>query len=201
MRRSLRRTGSTTTGRSPTRWAIPSDFYRVFMVPGMAHCGGGDGPNAFGNGTSNGPVIDADHDLVKALERWVEQGVAPERIIATHYVNNTAPGSAIPEAALSVPRTGRVRGQRRLERRCEFPMRRASRHKRSAQRRTAACLQRRKIARCTGGACNVRPLDSPFKAPRPFCSLQGPGRAGRDVRLTLPTAAVLDATYRPDRSR
>ena len=68
----------------------PSDFYRVFMAPGMAHCSGGLGPNAFGNGTSNGPVIDADHDLAKALERWVEQGTAPDRIIATHYVNNTA---------------------------------------------------------------------------------------------------------------
>jgi len=68
----------------------PRDFYRVFMVPGMAHCSGGAGPNAFGNGTSNGPVIDADHDLLKALERWVEQGVAPTKIIATHYLNNTA---------------------------------------------------------------------------------------------------------------
>lgn len=68
----------------------PHDFYRVFMVPGMAHCSGGAGPNAFGNGTSNGPVIDVDHDLLKALERWVEQGVAPRRIIATHYVNNSA---------------------------------------------------------------------------------------------------------------
>jgi len=56
----------------------------------MAHCNGGAGPNAFGNGTSNGPVIDADHDLVKALEKWVEQGTAPARIIATHYVNNVA---------------------------------------------------------------------------------------------------------------
>jgi feruloyl esterase len=68
----------------------PHDFYRVFMVPGMAHCSGGGGPNAFGNGTSNGPVIDAEHDLLKALERWVEQGVAPKKIIATHYVNNSA---------------------------------------------------------------------------------------------------------------
>ena len=66
----------------------PRDFYRVFMAPGMAHCSGGPGLNAFGNGTSNGPVIDADHDLVKALEQWREQGIAPERIIATHYVNN-----------------------------------------------------------------------------------------------------------------
>jgi feruloyl esterase len=67
-----------------------SDFYRVFMVPGMAHCSGGLGPNAFGNGTVNGPVIDADHDLVAALERWVEQGIAPDRIVATHYNNNVA---------------------------------------------------------------------------------------------------------------
>jgi len=68
-----------------------SDFYRVFMAPGMAHCNGGLGLNAFGNGTANGPVIDADHDLVAALERWVEQGVAPDQIVATHYVNNVAP--------------------------------------------------------------------------------------------------------------
>lgn len=27
----------------------PRDFYRVFMVPGMAHCSGGAGPNAFGS--------------------------------------------------------------------------------------------------------------------------------------------------------
>jgi feruloyl esterase len=68
----------------------PRGFYRVFMVPGMAHCTGGAGPNAFGNGTVNGPVIDADHDLVQALEQWVEQGVAPDQIIATHYINNVA---------------------------------------------------------------------------------------------------------------
>ncbi len=65
-------------------------FYRVFMVPGMAHCSGGAGVNAFGNGTSNGPVIDADHDLLKALEAWVEDGTAPKKIVATHYVNNSA---------------------------------------------------------------------------------------------------------------
>jgi feruloyl esterase len=72
----------------------PHDFYRVFMAPGMAHCSGGAGPNAFGNGTVNGPVIDADHDLVRALERWVEEGIAPDRIIATHYVNN-APAQGV----------------------------------------------------------------------------------------------------------
>ncbi|MBV8936197.1 MAG: tannase/feruloyl esterase family alpha/beta hydrolase [Alphaproteobacteria bacterium] len=64
------------------------EFYRLFMVPGMAHCGGGDGPNAFGNGL-DAPVIDAEHDLLQALDRWVENGIAPDKIIATHYINNS----------------------------------------------------------------------------------------------------------------
>jgi feruloyl esterase len=76
--------------RDHDRWKEIQEFYRLFMVPGMAHCSGGDGPNSFGNGVSNGPIIDADHDLLKALEHWVEQGIAPESIIATHYVNNNA---------------------------------------------------------------------------------------------------------------
>ncbi len=45
------------------------DSYRLFMAPGMGHCGGGEGPNTF--------------DMVTALERWVEAGMAPEQIMAT----------------------------------------------------------------------------------------------------------------------
>lgn len=48
--------------------------YRLFMVPGMAHCGGGTGPNQF--------------DAMAALERWRESGVAPDRILATKVTNN-----------------------------------------------------------------------------------------------------------------
>lgn len=47
--------------------------YRLFMVPGMGHCGGGEGPNTF--------------DMVAALERWVENGTVPDQIIATHSTN------------------------------------------------------------------------------------------------------------------
>ena len=47
--------------------------YRLFMAPGMAHCGGGEGPNTF--------------DMVAALEQWVEHGSAPDQIIATHSTN------------------------------------------------------------------------------------------------------------------
>jgi feruloyl esterase len=43
-------------------------FYRLFMVPGMSHCGGGPGLNSL--------------DLLPSLELWVEKGVAPEKSIA-----------------------------------------------------------------------------------------------------------------------
>jgi feruloyl esterase len=45
-------------------------FYRLYMAPGMGHCSGGPGPNTF--------------DMQGALEQWVERGIAPEAIIATH---------------------------------------------------------------------------------------------------------------------
>ena len=47
--------------------------YRLFMVPGMNHCGGGDGPNKF--------------DMLTALERWREDGIAPDAIVASHATN------------------------------------------------------------------------------------------------------------------
>ena len=66
------------------------DFFRLFMVPGMVHCGGGPGPNAFGQSLPQAqPLSNApEHDILSALERWVEEGTAPERIVAVKYVNN-----------------------------------------------------------------------------------------------------------------
>jgi feruloyl esterase len=49
------------------------DFHRLFMAPGMLHCRGGPGPNTF--------------DAHGALEAWVERGVAPDSIVATHLTN------------------------------------------------------------------------------------------------------------------
>jgi feruloyl esterase len=49
------------------------EFYRFFIAPGMGHCGGGPGPNQF--------------DHLAALEQWVEKGVAPEKIVASHNTN------------------------------------------------------------------------------------------------------------------
>jgi feruloyl esterase len=68
-----------------------ADFYRLFMVPGMGHCGGGAGPNSF--------------DAFSALESWVEKGTAPAQLIGTGTVAGdstkkmTRPICAYPEIA------------------------------------------------------------------------------------------------------
>lgn len=69
--------------------ARTESFYRLFMAPGMAHCYGGQGPVNFGAlDHTPSPVLDADHDILEALDRWVEKGVAPERIIATEFTED-----------------------------------------------------------------------------------------------------------------
>jgi hypothetical protein len=66
-----------------------NDFARLFMAPGVAHCGGGAGPNVF--------------DLFSALVNWVENGQAPERIIASRIVDGqvvrTRPLCPFPQVA------------------------------------------------------------------------------------------------------
>jgi feruloyl esterase len=65
------------------------DFMRLFMVPGMLHCSGGPGTDSF--------------DALGALERWVEQGTAPETLAASHrtggVVDRTRPLCAYPKTA------------------------------------------------------------------------------------------------------
>jgi feruloyl esterase len=71
--------------------AETQDFYRLFMVPGMAHCYRGPGANSFGGvGQQIPPQRDALHDVQLALEEWVEKGVAPDRLVATKYVDDDA---------------------------------------------------------------------------------------------------------------
>lgn len=49
--------------------AMADDSMRLYMVPGMNHCSGGDGTTNF--------------DMMPVLERWVEQGQPPVRIVAS----------------------------------------------------------------------------------------------------------------------
>ena len=59
-----------------------AEFTRLYMVPGMQHCGGGPGPDNFGQ---SGPTEHADpqHSVELALQQWVEKGIPPASIVAT----------------------------------------------------------------------------------------------------------------------
>jgi hypothetical protein len=65
------------------------DFMRLFMVPGMAHCGLGPGASSFGGFVQQvPPVRDAVHDVQTALEQWVEKGVAPDHLVASKFADD-----------------------------------------------------------------------------------------------------------------
>ena len=69
--------------------AQTQDFYRLFMVPGMTHCYSGPGANSFGAVGQQLVPRDAAHDIQTALEMWVEKGVAPDKLIATKYIDDS----------------------------------------------------------------------------------------------------------------
>jgi len=69
-----------------------NNFFRFFPVPGMHHCGGGPGLNTF--------------DSLSALVSWAEQGIAPDRIIAS---GSTFPGRTRP--LCPYPQEARYLGQ------------------------------------------------------------------------------------------
>lgn len=70
--------------------AKQDDWYRLFMVPGMQHCGGGPGPNQF--------------NMMGVMERWREAGEAPAAIPAAHVAHNrvdmTRPLCPYPQVAV-----------------------------------------------------------------------------------------------------
>ena len=64
-------------------------FSRLYLVPGMHHCRSGPGPDSF--------------DMLPHLEAWVERGVAPASVLATHstagIVDRTRPICPHPQVA------------------------------------------------------------------------------------------------------
>ncbi len=84
------------------------EFARLYLVPGMQHCGGGPGPNTFGQGQVEG---DPQHSVTKALEHWVENRQAPGPIIATKFRNdNPAAGVARTRPLCPYPQVAKYRG-------------------------------------------------------------------------------------------
>jgi feruloyl esterase len=66
------------------------DSYRLFMLPGMDHCRGGEGPDLF--------------DALGTIDRWVETKNAPARIVASRIregkVDRTRPLCPYPQLAV-----------------------------------------------------------------------------------------------------
>ena len=84
-------------------------FARLFRVPGMGHCAGGNGPSSFGNFL---PVpADPQHDAFQALVQWVEFGIAPDQVIATKYnSDNPALGVAFTRPLCVFPKVAQYKG-------------------------------------------------------------------------------------------
>jgi feruloyl esterase len=68
--------------------ARTEEFARLFLVPGMNHCGGG-------------PALD-DFDSLTALQEWVEEGKAPQSMISSGqaFPGRTRPLCAYPQIAI-----------------------------------------------------------------------------------------------------
>ncbi|KAF3771135.1 tannase and feruloyl esterase [Cryphonectria parasitica EP155] len=83
------------------------DFYRFFRISGMGHCSGGPGATFIGQGITSNATLDPEGNVLTAMVRWVEEGVAPDTILGTAYVNESQA-------------TGEVAFQRRH---CRYPYR------------------------------------------------------------------------------
>jgi hypothetical protein len=72
-----------------TAGAQTPEFFRLFMMPGVFHCSGGIGPDRV--------------DTITPLVQWVEQGAAPDRLVATQKVGDatrrTRPLCVYPQVA------------------------------------------------------------------------------------------------------
>ena len=65
-------------------------FYRLFMMPAVAHCGGGTGTSSY--------------DMQTVLEDWIERGIVPERVVGSRQVSGvvdrTRPFCPYPQVAV-----------------------------------------------------------------------------------------------------
>jgi feruloyl esterase len=79
------------------------EFARLFMMPGVAHCGGGVGPDR--------------HDAVTAVIDWVEKGAAPETLVASKVTN----GAVVRTRPLCpYPQVARYKGQGSIDEASNF---------------------------------------------------------------------------------
>jgi feruloyl esterase len=65
------------------------DFARLFLFPGVGHCRDGAGPDTANGDLFPGPLTEKIARVaLDPLVQWVEQGIAPDQMIAYHVTNN-----------------------------------------------------------------------------------------------------------------
>jgi Tannase and feruloyl esterase len=99
------------------------EFFRLFLVPGMSHCNGGPGYLLAGGARGvddpedvpKWPHPDPQHDVLSALDHWVQDSIVPEQILAFHTdpdgSKRTVPVCAYPKVALPKRHPGDPAGQ------------------------------------------------------------------------------------------
>ncbi|KAF8602378.1 tannase and feruloyl esterase [Ceratobasidium sp. AG-I] len=96
------------------------DKYRLFMIPGVSHCSGGPGADAFGGsgqrsesqgGRGQSLTFNTQHDMILATMKWVERGVAPKSMTSAKYVGrNRTMGAAFTRLLCPYPQEGVYKG-------------------------------------------------------------------------------------------
>jgi feruloyl esterase len=102
------------------------EFFRLFMVPGMFHCGGGVGTSQF--------------EMTTPVVKWVEAGTAPVRIEASRVSG----GKVVRSARIRKPRGTRVRA-------ASTTRRTSHARNRSSERRVASLINRQERTFRSGG--------------------------------------------------
>jgi len=66
------------------------NFLRYFRISGMFHCNGGPGAWMIGQANNGDTGFNPESNVLAAMVRWVEEGVPPDTIGGTKYINDTA---------------------------------------------------------------------------------------------------------------
>jgi feruloyl esterase len=85
-------------------------FVRLYMVPGMQHCGDGPGVDSFGQ-VGNLSFDDPQPSVDAALDQWVEKGTAPGTIIASKYAGSDHEHAIVTRPLCAYPQVAKYKGK------------------------------------------------------------------------------------------
>ncbi|HEV2401696.1 MAG TPA: tannase/feruloyl esterase family alpha/beta hydrolase [Candidatus Sulfotelmatobacter sp.] len=86
-----------------------ASFVRLYMVPGMQHCGDGPGADSFG-AVGDLTYDDPSHSAQASLERWVEKGKAPDAIIASKFEGKDRSQTKMTRPLCPYPQAAKYKG-------------------------------------------------------------------------------------------